>query len=106
MAELDFLDELHPIYRRSRFRWRQLERRGWGQVALDLMPFPGESDERLALRQDRASYVNFMKSHTLAVTGHLRQFGAPDVSDPMRFSFGALGRIRPAEEVTVRDQTS
>lgn len=98
MAELDFLDALHPVYRANRAAWQRLERRGYGRAEEELMRFVGESDEVYEARKDRATYVNFMFSHASAVTGHLRMNGAPPPQSD-RFSFGTLGRIRPATEV-------
>lgn len=103
--ELDFLDTLHPVYVRCRDEWRRNERRGFGAYAADLMQFTGEDPLLYALRQDRCTYVNFMKGHALGVTGHLRQFSAPAAGSP-NFSMGSLGPVRPATEVRPGDESN
>ena len=100
MAELDFLDEIHPQYTMWAPHWRMNERRGIGDVAEDLLRFVGESDEAYRRRQDRFTYTNFMWAHAHQVTGHTRMYGAPGPSDQNRFSMGQMGVIREAEQVT------
>lgn len=97
-SEFDFLDELHPTYKANRDLYKRLERRGFGKATDDLLSFVGEAPELLALRQDRASYSNFMRAHANGVTGHLRQFGAPEAGSD-RFSMGSLGLVRPVDLV-------
>lgn len=99
---LDFLDARHRLYDLWLADWRMNERRAFGKVQLDLLRFLGEDDQRYAKRQDKATYRNFMHAHAASVTGQLRQQGAPDPNSP-RFSFGALGRVRPTEEIRPGD---
>ena len=101
---LDFLDTKHRLYERWLSTWRMNERRGFGRYQHDLMRFVGESDDRYALRQDRCTYVNFMRAHAQAVTGQLRMQGAPTPENG-RFSFGSLGAIHPQDSVPEEDQT-
>ena len=98
----EFLDTKHALYSSWLTTWRMNERRAFGQVWNDLMPFAGESPERLAYRQSRATYVNFMAAHAGKVTGQLRSQGAPSPENG-RFSFGALGKVRPVGEAQESD---
>jgi hypothetical protein len=101
---LDFLDAKHRLWTRWVETWRMNERRAFGRYQTDLMRFGGEKDERYAQRQDRATYVNFMRSHAQAVTGQLRVQGAPTPENG-RFSFGALGEVHPRSALPESDET-
>lgn len=102
--KLAFLDTKHRLWTRWVDVWRMNERRAFGRASLDLMRFTGESDDRYAVRQDRATYVNFMGSHTGAVTGQMRVQGAATPENG-RFSLGSLGAVHPITSLHEVDET-
>lgn len=97
-GDLSWLDTKHAIYDEHEAAWRREERRllGGDAVLSDLVQFDGESDPSFDGRKKAASYVNFPRAHTIAITGAL------SASRPMPgkgLSYGLLGDVRARDAI-------
>ena len=100
-AFLDFLTSEHPIYTKTKDRWRRAERRlrgGWPVIDQELQKFIWEGEPDFELRKHRAAYPNFEAGYLLSLYGHiLREAPRPDKG----LAFGALGPVlRPAGQTS------
>ena len=97
MAQLDFLDAVHEVYRQNETAWKREERRLFGGDAVventtDFPQFRNETADHFASRKAQASYLNFPSIHAKILAGHMGRVA------PMP-NYGFLGEVRKRAEV-------